>query len=76
VASDDVAVSRLDAAISVMVFVTQKWNINFPVNAEACPYIALRDSCLKNQVVGYLSRIVCMIYSVRHIIIVTTSTAI
>jgi hypothetical protein len=51
VASDDVAVSRLDAAISVMVLVTQKWNINFPVNAQACPYIALRDSCLRK--LGY-----------------------
>jgi hypothetical protein len=49
VASDDVAVSRLDAAISVMVLVTQKWNINFPVNAEACPYITLRDSCLRKS---------------------------
>jgi hypothetical protein len=46
-ASVDVAVFRLDAAISGMVLVTQKWNINFPVNAEACPYIDLRDSRLR-----------------------------
>jgi hypothetical protein len=49
VASDDFAVSRLDAAISVMVLVNQKWNINFPVNAEACPYIASRNSCLRKS---------------------------